>query len=615
MRGMTKDPMSGDMIPMINPVTSMATTFALSGDPASQAGWIDAASADRRLMLSSGPFDMAPGDTQEVVVAVVVGQGSNPINSITALKAASATVQTIYNLGFDIPSADQIASVYSRGLNGQVELFWSGESVGDVQYSSGLNEEYHFEGFNVYQGQTEVGPWEKIATYDVVNEVALIYADVVDPISGGTQRIIIQNGTNSGLQFQQLVSYDAFSDQPLVNGHTYHFGISGYHYDVNHMVEFLDLYGNFLGYLTPVIESPIVKIAEMPIANPSSVTDTADHIAGGSDGQVLIEWLDPSANTGHDYRVNFNAQNNWSLIDFSTGMTLLSNQQNQSGDFDYPIVDGFMIRVIGPGLGVKAVQEVANAYGPLGTPDNVNFSLNSTGDWYMDPQGTHALSRYSWLGATANDYEIRVTASANTHVLEFFGQGDYSFVLPYVTPVEIWDIGSGTPNDPSDDRQIPYMNLDDNGSGSLDWGDGLYLWDIDYDAVPWSQPGWHTGFLDPNSEGLHLGRIRFEDNSGYYPFVPTGTIVRISTNKPNSQSDIFAFSTGYDCGDIDQNKQVDITDYVFLINYIFASGMPPQDMDDADVDCNSKINITDCVYMINYIFAGGPLPCAACQSM
>ncbi|MBK7091134.1 MAG: hypothetical protein IPH59_05360 [bacterium] len=353
MRGLVKDPISGQMVPMVNPSTGMTTKFAVSGDPVNQIGWVDAAAADRRLMLSAGPFNMAPGDTQEVVVAVVVAQGSNPINSISALKAASVTAQTTYDLGFDIPSADQIASVYSRGLDSQIELFWSGELVGDVQYSSLLNEEYHFEGFNVYQGQTEVGPWEKIATYDVVNEVALIYADVVDPIAGGTQRIIIQNGTNSGLQFQRLVGYDTFTDQPLVNGHTYHFGVSGYHYDVNHMVEFTDLGGNFLGYLTPVLESPIVKIEEVPIASPGSVTDTAVHISGQSEGRVIIETIDQAAVTGHDYRITFADNGTWDLIDLTTGLTILNNQTNQSGDYNYPVVDGFMPRVFGPEPGIS----------------------------------------------------------------------------------------------------------------------------------------------------------------------------------------------------------------------------------------------------------------------
>ena len=60
------------------PDRGQPTKFPLSGDPFLQTGDIDAfgdnfAPGDRRLNLCSGPFNMAPGDTQEVVVALIGG--------------------------------------------------------------------------------------------------------------------------------------------------------------------------------------------------------------------------------------------------------------------------------------------------------------------------------------------------------------------------------------------------------------------------------------------------------------------------------------------------------------------------------------------------------------
>ncbi len=66
------------------------------------------------------------------------------------------------------------------------------------------------------------------------------------------------------------------------------------------------------------------------------------------------------------------------------------------------------------------------------------------------------------------------------------------------------------------------------------------------------------------------------------------------------------------CGDVDASGQIDITDAVYLINYIFASGQPPQDSAAGDIDCNGQTDITDAVFMINYIFASGAVPCAGC---
>ncbi len=67
-----------------------------------------------------------------------------------------------------------------------------------------------------------------------------------------------------------------------------------------------------------------------------------------------------------------------------------------------------------------------------------------------------------------------------------------------------------------------------------------------------------------------------------------------------------------DCGDANDDGMVSITDAVYLINYVFAGGPPPEPLLRADVDCSSTINISDVVYLIMYIFASGPQPCADC---
>src|SRR2546426_1613625 len=52
----------------LNPITK----FQVPGDPVTGSGWLDSNPADRRLMLSTGPFTMAPGDSQEVTIAIIV---------------------------------------------------------------------------------------------------------------------------------------------------------------------------------------------------------------------------------------------------------------------------------------------------------------------------------------------------------------------------------------------------------------------------------------------------------------------------------------------------------------------------------------------------------------
>lgn len=66
------------------------------------------------------------------------------------------------------------------------------------------------------------------------------------------------------------------------------------------------------------------------------------------------------------------------------------------------------------------------------------------------------------------------------------------------------------------------------------------------------------------------------------------------------------------CGDVDQSNAVNISDAVYLINFIFSGGPPPNPFAAGDVNCDSQVTISDAVYIINFIFSGGSVPCAAC---
>jgi hypothetical protein len=68
-------------------------SFPLSGDPVAGTGLLDGLSelysfspGDRRFLCSSGPFSMALSDTQEVIIGLVGGMGSDRLSSITEMK-------------------------------------------------------------------------------------------------------------------------------------------------------------------------------------------------------------------------------------------------------------------------------------------------------------------------------------------------------------------------------------------------------------------------------------------------------------------------------------------------------------------------------------------------
>jgi hypothetical protein len=68
---------------------------------------------------------------------------------------------------------------------------------------------------------------------------------------------------------------------------------------------------------------------------------------------------------------------------------------------------------------------------------------------------------------------------------------------------------------------------------------------------------------------------------------------------------------GTDPGDADGNCNINISDAVYLIAYIFADGPAPWPLLDGDANCDQAVNISDGVYLISYIFSGGPAPCVS----
>ena len=52
------------------------------------------------ISLATGPFNMAPNDTQEVVIAFLMKKGTDNINSVAVLKDYAAQIQHWYDNDF-----------------------------------------------------------------------------------------------------------------------------------------------------------------------------------------------------------------------------------------------------------------------------------------------------------------------------------------------------------------------------------------------------------------------------------------------------------------------------------------------------------------------------------
>ena len=84
------------------------TRYVYNGDPVTAQRWSERNTGgdppanfpnDRRLTLAAPATTLAPGESRTVDVAIVFAQGTDYLNSVTALRAASDRIQTAYDAG------------------------------------------------------------------------------------------------------------------------------------------------------------------------------------------------------------------------------------------------------------------------------------------------------------------------------------------------------------------------------------------------------------------------------------------------------------------------------------------------------------------------------------
>jgi hypothetical protein len=60
--------------------------------------------------------------------------------------------------------------------------------------------------------------------------------------------------------------------------------------------------------------------------------------------------------------------------------------------------------------------------------------------------------------------------------------------------------------------------------------------------------------------------------------------------------------------DCDFNDVIDISDLVYLVDYMFNGGPEPWCLPEVDVNADDQVDISDLVYLVDYMFSGGPPP-------
>ncbi len=67
-------------------------------------------------------------------------------------------------------------------------------------------------------------------------------------------------------------------------------------------------------------------------------------------------------------------------------------------------------------------------------------------------------------------------------------------------------------------------------------------------------------------------------------------------------------SPAFQRGDSNGDRRINLSDVIFVINFLFRSGDPVRCGDAGDVNDDGTINVTDPIFFLDYLFRGGPKP-------
>ncbi|MGH7490756.1 MAG: choice-of-anchor X domain-containing protein [bacterium] len=123
--------------------------FPLSGDAVTGTGFVDGLNeqysprmGERRIVVSSGPFHLAPGDTQEVVFAGTGGLGTDRLSSVAAMRYNMRVAQSLYDRLLAIPAPPEFSArvSYPAANLTEIKISASGQAVNAMAITAVLKQ-------------------------------------------------------------------------------------------------------------------------------------------------------------------------------------------------------------------------------------------------------------------------------------------------------------------------------------------------------------------------------------------------------------------------------------------------------------------------------------------
>ena len=590
--------------PFVDPTTGQEVSVTLAGDPVTKTGWIDGivnAPDDRRFLMTTGPFtlssrtDLEAGEInrQEVVVSRIVGRGSDRISSLQVLRYYDRFAQLAFDNNFDLPQAPPSPRVTPSLQDNKIILTW-GDFEGVNQTESFVDKGFAFQGYNVYQfpsASATIDNAVRIATYDVIDNVATIFDEVIDPKTGAVVTLPVQFGTDSGIERLIELENDAITDRPLVNNQPYYFAVTAYSFNPDPEATPRQLES------TPEVIELRPKTLDPGYRAGAEVGEMLQvmHTSGIATGEVQVKVIDPTALTGHSYEVTFASLGKrtvdfhgdplefdyygWNLKDIDDKEQLVTNSEVYGGLQAGYIMDGFQVGIIGNGI--------------YQTGEEILDITHTGGPQVYDAYAGFFLVGWDFFGSSIMPYEVNQTVEIrfdrnNTSKGYVYLRNlpddtvnvNYGFDQYADSPVSVWDV-----TDPNNEKQLSWMLVEQREGAAQDGmftptgnpGDREYFFVINEPYSETPNPD-YTGpafsFLGAaGSDALPIlyawwplkvaaGPVKYPWDDGY--------TITVIPNVPFKDNDVFTFTTAATTYS-DEVAAEDITDIQVFPNPYLAS--------------------------------------------
>jgi hypothetical protein len=378
---------------LVDPYTSECTKFECTGDPLYYQGWNDGlveAAGERRFLFSTDSFELAIGDSQEVIYALIGAIGTNNRDGIGVLRQIDDEVQDIYNLNFQSMTTLPVPNVRVVELDQQIILDWESDTTHLKTIESYKSFGYQFESYALYQ--------LPLASSTPEEAIRIQYFDPTSPR-------------------YTYIKEDKIRNRPLVNGQKYYFAVTATFYNPDP------------SFSKQRVESPLIIHEAIPhspdpgVVYPYRIGEDVGNIqnaVGFNEAPVTLSYYDPAKPDGHTYKILFHRsfdqwtdmteKPKWSLIDTTENDTLLRRIS-----IDMPAqritTRGFNVRVEMPLMGMRGVFEVMGSNGPVHSP--VFDTPNPGGNYMVVAPQLSVIDTIAGWHPSDYDVELRFTGDSS----------------------------------------------------------------------------------------------------------------------------------------------------------------------------------------------------------